>query len=983
MEEAAVQWQDNGAGARPPAGTIVFLTGATGFLGSRIASRLIAREGTTVLALVRAASEEDARRKLERNWWDFPELVAAIGDRVRPVRGDVSEPRLGLGVEDYGRLVGTVTHIIHTAADMRLDGPIDELRRSNVQGTANILELARAVQRDHGLVRLSHVSTAYVAGGRRGDVPEGSLTNEYGFSSNYEMSKYEGERLVREARSELPISVFRPGLVVGDSRTGAIRNFNTLYFPLRLYLNGKLRLFPARSDLRVNLVPVDYVAEAIERLTFDDRASGLYFHLTAPYDSLPTVRQLLDGVREWATKNLGYRPPRAVFLPLPVPAARGRYRTRRALRTNERGILDGLITLTPYFNERRRFSRDNADRLLGPYDRDWRAMLGPLLEYATAMGFLHRSDRTVHEQILFRLDGRSRPVTYHEVREGGQEVVRKAEEVKRDILAAAGALSSMGVRPGDRVALVGINSTRFLTLDVAIGLVGAVSVPLYYTSPPEEIDGIVGDSGARILLVGAPKVLARVGELRSNVPIVSFCRIPTPDGLGREVLSWEAFLARGAGAKAPQAAPVGMGDLATLRYTSGTTGRPKGVAFRHGGLRWMGETLMSMLPWKQRNDHIVYISFLPMNHIVEGILAAYSPYYAPAPIDIYFVEDLHDLPQTMKRVRPTIFFGVPRVFEKAWEALLRTRIGRSYIASPEGFKKQLLRGILRRGLLGRAGWDRCAQLIVGSAPIAEDLLRAYHDLGIEVHNAYGLTEAPLVTINRLGRNRPGTLGEPLPSTQLRIGEDEEVFVRGPQVAAGYFREGQVHPWEGGWLPTGDQGRLTPEGSLVLHGRKKELIVTSYGKKVYPGKVETMLRDIPGVSDAMLVGDGRPFCGALLWLDEGHRDPSSMGSVARAVQAVNTRLAHAEQAKRWAMLPYDLTIEGGDLTASLKLKRGAVSSRFGDVIEALYGKERPGRVLELGGEAKEPVHPKSQALIGNRPASTAAPSGMAILSTGTR
>jgi len=931
----------------------VLLTGATGFLGSRIALRLLGREGVTVLALVRGPSDDEARLRLERNWWDFPGLVAAIGGRVRVLRGDVSEPRLGLGEGEYGRVVRTVTHIIHTAADMRLDGPIGELRRSNVQGTANVLELARAVHADHGLARLSHVSTAYVAGGRTGDVPEDSLTDEHGFSSRYELSKYEGERLVREAMSGLPVSVFRPGLVVGDSKTGAIKTFNTLYFPLRLYLTGRLRVIPARPGLRVNLVPVDYVAEAIERLTFDERATGQYFHLTAPYDSLPTARELLDGVREWASKNLGHRPPRAMFVPLPVPAARGRYRTQRALTRKERGIFDALITLAPYFNERRRFARGNLDRLLGPYDRDWRAMLPPILEYATCMNFMHRSDRTVHEQILFRLGGRSRPVTFHDVLEGGREAVRTAGEVRRDVQAAAGALASMGVGPGDRVALVGLNGTRFVTIDCAIGLVGAVGVPLYYTSPPEEMDGIIGDSGARLLFVGAPKVLARVGELRSKVPVVSFCRTPLPEGPGRNVVPWEAFLAMGSGAGEKRAAPVGLGDLATLRYTSGTTGRPKGVAFRHEGLRWMAESLVSLLPWMPRNRHISYISFLPMNHVVEGILAAYAPYFAAARLDIYYVEDLRDLPPTLRRVRPSIFFAVPRVFEKAWESLLRTGPGRSYVAAPEGLKKALLRRLLRRALLRRAGWDRCAQLIVGSAPIGEDLVRALQGLGIEVHNAYGLTEAPLVTMNRVGRNRPGTVGEPLPRTELRIEKDGELLVRGPQVAAGYFLDGAIRPWEGGWLPTGDRGRLTPEGSLVLDGRKRELIVTSYGKNVFPVKVESMLRDIPGVANSMLVGDSRPFCGALLWLDEGHRDPASLAAVAGAVQAVNARLSHPEQVKRWALLPNDLSIERGDLTASLKLKREAVSCRLGDVIEALYGaKERPACVLELGGAARE-------------------------------
>jgi long-chain acyl-CoA synthetase len=349
----------------------------------------------------------------------------------------------------------------------------------------------------------------------------------------------------------------RPGLIVGDSQDGATKTFNTLYFPLRLYLTGRLRVFPARGDLRVNLVPVDYVAEAVERLTFDPRAAGLDFHLTAPYERLPTARELLDAVRAWAGKNLGYEPPRAVFVPLPVPAARGRFRTQRALHHKDRGVLDALITLTPYFNERRRFRRDNIDRLLGRYDMDWRAMLGPLLGYATSMSFMQRSDRTVHEQILFRLGGRSRPVVYHDVWDGVPHD-RTAAAVRADIMAAAGALTAMGLRPGDRVALLGLNSTRFLTLDVAIGLVGAVGVPLYYTSPLPEVDGILAESGARMLFVGAPKVLERIDELTAHLPVVSFCRTPVPAGLPLGLIPWEEFLAKGAGSKVPEQAPVGL-----------------------------------------------------------------------------------------------------------------------------------------------------------------------------------------------------------------------------------------------------------------------------------------------------------------------------------------------------------------------------------------------------------------------------------------
>ena len=284
-------------------GTIL-LTGATGFLGAHIAFRLVKETNHNIAALVRADDREAAVRRLSRAWWDWPELIQALGGRVKVITGDVSEPHLGLGEADYRELVRVVTHIIHTAADLRLNAPLNELRKTNVNGTANVLQFAHDVHRDHGLTRLSHVSTAYVAGGKTGAVSENSLSDVYGFYSNYEVSKYEGEQLVQQAQSQLPISVFRPGLVVGDSRTGAIKTFNTLYFPLRLYLTRHPRIIPVSPSLRINMVPVDYVADAIMKLTFVPEAEGLNFHLVVPWEKLPTAGELIEFLRVWAKKRM-------------------------------------------------------------------------------------------------------------------------------------------------------------------------------------------------------------------------------------------------------------------------------------------------------------------------------------------------------------------------------------------------------------------------------------------------------------------------------------------------------------------------------------------------------------------------------------------------------------------------------------------------------------------------------------------------------
>jgi long-chain acyl-CoA synthetase len=215
----------------------VLLTGATGFIGTQIARYLLEDDQTKILALIRANDDGEEVRKLAREWWDWPELIKAMESRIEPIRGDVSLPQLGIDQKTYKNVVERVTHIIHAAADWRFTLQ-EELRKTNVQGTANVLELAKKANAHHGLQRFSHISTAYVAGAKTGTVPEELLTSEYGFLTDYEQSKYEGELLVQGAKTELPISVFRPSMVVGDSQTGAIKTFNTFYYPLRLYLTG-------------------------------------------------------------------------------------------------------------------------------------------------------------------------------------------------------------------------------------------------------------------------------------------------------------------------------------------------------------------------------------------------------------------------------------------------------------------------------------------------------------------------------------------------------------------------------------------------------------------------------------------------------------------------------------------------------------------------------------------------------------------------
>jgi long-chain acyl-CoA synthetase len=910
----------------------VLLTGATGFLGTQVARRLLVRPGVRVVALVRADDDDRAARRLARSWWDWPELVEAVGERVEPLAGDVSAPRLGLTDLAYDAIAGRVTHIVHAAADLRIDAPAKELARTNVTGTANVIALARAASRDHRFERLLHVSTAYVAGTRRGRVAEDALDASAGFANAYERTKYEGERLARAARDEIPVTVVRPSMIVGDSTTGQVTTFNTFYVPLRLFMTGRLRIVPARGHVRVDIIPVDQVADGVARLVFAPAAAGLTVHLTAPFETLPTVAELVQLVRRWAREHVGLRLARPVFVPIAglAPAIDRR--------------------LAPYLGGPPRFDRTNADRLLGAYVPDWREFLPRLLAYAVDANFMHRSGRTVLEQAMFRMAGHSRPVTFHDVSAAGVRT-RSGAEMRAEVLTAVAALRKLGVGPGDRVAIAGRNSSRYLALDIAIGLAGAASAPIYVTSPPADIDRIVRAAGCRLLLVGAPALMERRDELDADVPVVSFGLDEPPAGIARPVLAWEEFLALGRDGGGEGAADVRFDDVATIRHTSGTTGPSKGVVFHHAHVRWMARTMASLLPWRARTRPARYLSFLPMSHVVEGILATYSAYYLPAPIDLYFLEDFRGLEPALRRVRPTVFFCVPRFYEKAWAAFAESGPGGRYLRA-SGPWRRMVRPAVRAGFLRRAGLDRCAMLIAGSAPSKPEVLCALRELGVEVHNAYGLTEAPLVTLNRFGANRIDTVGPPLPSTDVAVAGDGQVLVRGPQVMAGYLGEVD-QPFRGDYLETGDLGALTVEGHLVLSGRKKELIATAYGEMVQMAKVEEALTAIPGVAEAMLVGEGRPYCATLLWVERA--DGPAFEAVDRGVAEVNRGLSHPEQVKRWAVLGNDLSIERGDLTANLKLRRQAVAARLVDVVESLYGEGTPAAVLHAGrAEADPPI-----------------------------
>ena len=350
--------------------------------------------------------------------------------------------------------------------------------------------------------------------------------------------------------------------------------------------------------------------------------------------------------------------------------------------------------------------------------------------------------------------------------------------------------------------------------------------------------------------------------------------------------------------------------------------------FNFNQLKWMGEVLTNLLPWKDRNSEMRYLSFLPMSHVVEGILAAYAPYCMLCKAKIYYLNDFQMLTKALPIVRPTVFFSVPRFYEKLWEQIEQNPLGRRYLTMNDGWLRKMTGGLLRRAVLRKAGLNKCSQLLVGSAPISEELLHHFRSLGIEIHNAYGQTEAPLVTLNRLGDNVFPSIGTPLPDTKVSTSSDGELIVEGPQVALGYYQL-ESDTFREGKLYTGDLGRIDADGHVYISGRKKDMLITSYGKNINCTKIEQRLMDIGCVEQAVLVGEGRPYCTALLWTS------GTTTGLQNDIDRLNESLSHPEQVRRWRIIDKPLSIKNGELTPNLKVKRKIVLEHYEKEIHEMY------------------------------------------------
>jgi long-chain acyl-CoA synthetase len=549
-----------------------------------------------------------------------------------------------------------------------------------------------------------------------------------------------------------------------------------------------------------------------------------------------------------------------------------------------------------------------------------------------------------------------------------------------DVRKAARALVALGVVKGEVVCILGYNRPEWTTAALAAMMVGATPTGIYFTSSAQEIAYILDHSRAAVLIAETADHLARIAPMRGGLKhlrhIVTMRGAPAdPDAIG-----WQDFLGGGDDSLSAEVevrlATVAPGDMGTLIYTSGTTGPPKAVMLSHGAMAWTAWTSIETM--KISGEHRI-LSYLPLAHIAEAMFSIHN--HALGGCELWFARSLEELGAHLRDCRPTVFFGVPRVWQKMHEAMaarlaqptgVRARLAKWAFAVGHAHAQALLAGrsvppllelrhrvadwlVLSR-IRQALGFDKCAFAASGSAPITRNVLDFFASLGIVICEVYGQSEGcGPTTMNRPGAIKFGTVGKPLPDVELRIADDDEILVRGPNLFDGYLHDSVATDatLQNGWMRTGDLGRLDADGFLTIVGRKKEILITSGGKKIAVANLEQDLMQIPLVEHAIVVGEGRNFVAALITLapdglaafasangisGDPTKDPAVLAELHRGIDAMNARFARAEQVRKFAVLPRSLCIDRGELTPTLKVKRAVVATNYADVIEGLYAKD---------------------------------------------
>jgi long-chain acyl-CoA synthetase len=569
---------------------------------------------------------------------------------------------------------------------------------------------------------------------------------------------------------------------------------------------------------------------------------------------------------------------------------------------------------------------------------------------------------------------------YH-VRENGLWKAKSWAEYGDEVSRAGRALIALGFQPGQTVTILGFNKPEWVILDLACMAVGGAPAGIYTTCSPDEVAYIVQHSESPVILVENveqwEKVKAKRAELPNLKHVVTMQGAPKIDD--PLVMSWEAFLAKSA--SVPESdylariAALEPGGLATLIYTSGTTGPPKGVMLSHENLAWTAKLAVQLAELTSQDCSL---SYLPLSHIAEQMFSIHGPISSGS--SVYFAESIEKVPDNLKEVQPTVFFGVPRIWEKfhagitgklkdakgAKKKLVEWAMGvgtavmqtRAKGREPSGLlalQYKLATKLIFGKLKPAVGLGRARFCVSGAAPIAKEVLEFFASLDVLVLEVYGQSEdCGPTSFNRPDAFRLGTVGPVVPGVTVKLAEDDEILVKGPNVFLGYYKEPAATAETldaDGWLHSGDLGAFE-DGFLKIIGRKKEIIITAGGKNITPKNIESAIKNHPLVNEAVVIGDRRKFLSALVTLDpeasvkwakehgipekDLHLNTQVRAEVQRWIDAeVNTKLARVEQVKKFTILHRNFTVEDGELTPTLKVKRRNVNTSFSKEIEAMY------------------------------------------------
>jgi len=557
------------------------------------------------------------------------------------------------------------------------------------------------------------------------------------------------------------------------------------------------------------------------------------------------------------------------------------------------------------------------------------------------------------------------------------------KETRERVFAISAGLLELGLRPGDRLAILAPNRQEWMLADMAALLVGIVVVPVYPSLPAAQVAGITADCGARAIVVSDPEQHAKVTGIRERMPalehVITMPGMDNPDG---GTIPWERLETLGRQRQTREPAEIvdlarshSADDVFTFIYTSGTTGDQKGVMLSHRNILCNVHGAQDIF---RVNETDSFLSFLPLSHVFERMAGYYFPMSVGAAV--CYARDMTTVGEDLLRARPTVMISVPRLFEKiharimdtvdtgpklkqrifAWALVVGAELAelRQRGEKPAGMLavKVAIADRLVYGRIRQKTGGRLKFMVSGGAPLARYLGDFFLGAGLRIVEGYGLTESsPVITANTLERFRFGTVGMPFPGVEVNIALDGEILARGPNIMKGYYNnpEATAEALVDGWLHTGDIGHIDAQGFLRITDRKKNIIVTSGGKNVAPQPIEKLLCSSPLIEQCMLIGDRRNFISALI-VPNFERLQAQIGSQARAlsteeiaehpevyqrieqeIRSLSTDLARHEQVRRFVVLGNEFSIDAGELTPKLEVKRHFVVGKYHDLIEQMY------------------------------------------------